>query len=147
MSYSKLYLKKSQKILQVLAVVSIASVLVASIFFIRQWGHKNGWQRVEGLDAVYVVNRSPHGFNVAWSTKNKNEENQWVESGVQKDGSYFIQSAIDTVGSVHMATFTGLSPDTTYYFRIRVGSKTFILPSLVPESVHTPKQLKGSFTV
>lgn len=141
MSYSNLYVKKNQNVLRILGVVSVLSFLLGVLFFIEQWGYKNGWQKTQGIDKVYVVNRSPHGFELIWSTKNPVKETQWVEAGTKKN-TYSIKGTAENNEGVYKALLGGLTADTTYYYRIRVGSKTYILPSLVSESVHTPKEAK-----
>lgn len=141
MSYSALYIKKGQKTLKILGVVACVSFFIGIIFFVRQIGRQNGWQKTSGIDKLYVVNRSPHGFEVVWSTKNPVKEDQWVEVGTRKE-TYTIMSTFETIGNVNHAVVTDLKPDTTYYFRIRVGTKTYTLPSLVVQTIHTPKEVK-----
>jgi len=138
MSYSALYIKKSQKMLAFLGVISVLSLLVGALFFIKQLGKQNGWQKSTGIDRSYVVNRSSHGFEVVWSSKDSTKEDRWVEVGSEK-GIYPIKSTLEHNGGVYRAAITGLKADTTYYFRIRVGTKTYILPSLMSDIVHTPK--------
>ncbi|MFH0773215.1 MAG: Ig-like domain-containing protein [bacterium] len=141
MSYSMLFIKKRQKILYILGTISALSLLMGSLLFFKQISRKNGWQQTAGIDRLYVVNRSPHGFEVVWSTKNTVKTDQWVEVGSQK-GMYPIMGKLDHIGEVYHANVTGLKADTTYYFRVRVGTSTYILPSLVSETIHTPKEMK-----
>jgi len=141
MSYSSLYLKKGRNNLIILGVFSVLSVLVGSFFFINQVGRKNGWQQITGIERVLVVNRTPHGFEVIWSTKNKVDEYQWVEVGANR-GDYSITSSMDSTGGINHAAITGLSANTTYHFRIRAGTKTYTLPQLVDATVQTPKEIK-----
>lgn len=140
MSYSALYIKKGQNALKILGVVACASFVIGAAFFIKQVGKQNGWQKIAGIDRLYVVNRTAHGFEVVWSTKKPATEEQWVEVGTGKE-SYPIMGKFDTSGGVYHATVEGLKPDTTYYFRVRVGTKTYILPSLNSKLVHTPKEV------
>lgn len=140
MSYSALYIRKGRKTLIFLGVLSFFSFLIGSLFFIKQLGRQNGWQKSAGIDRLYVVNRSSHGFEVVWSTKEPTIEGQWVEVGSEK-GAYPIKSTIENSGGVYHATIAGLRADTTYYFRIRVGNKTYILPSLLSDVIHTPKEI------
>lgn len=141
MTYSALYIKKGQKTLAILGVVALVSFFVGITLFIRQIGKQNGWQKTSGIDKLYVVNRSPHGFEVIWSTKNATKEDQWVEAGTKKD-TFTIASTFENIGSVNHATITGLKPDTNYYFRVRVGTKTYNLPSLISQTIRTPKEVK-----
>lgn len=141
MSYSALYIKKSQRTLRVLGIVSFLSLLIGTLLFIKQLGQQNGWQKIDGIDRLYVVNRSSHGFDVAWSTKNSVKEDQWVEVGTKK-GVYPIISKRENNSEPYYATIIGLRADTTYYFRVRVGMKTYILPPLASDIVYTPKEVK-----
>jgi hypothetical protein len=141
MSYSKLYIKKGQKALAILGIVSFLSFFVGMTFFVTQLGKQNGWQKTSGIDTLYIVNRSPHGFEVIWSVKNSVKEEQWVEVGTVKE-SYPIRGTLENVGGVYRSIIAGLKPDTTYYFRVRVGTKTYNLPSLNSKTVHTPKEVK-----
>ncbi|MCX6730863.1 MAG: fibronectin type III domain-containing protein [Candidatus Roizmanbacteria bacterium] len=138
MAYSALFIKKGQNALKILGAVSLITFVVGISIFVKQIGKQNGWQKVTGIDKLYVVNRTSHGFEVVWSTKKPATEDQWVEVGTGKE-SYPIMSKFDTSGGVYHATIEGLKPDTTYYFRVRVGTKTYILPSLNSKIVHTPK--------
>lgn len=141
MLYSALYLKKSRSLLMVLGVASCITLLIGTFVFIKQLSGKNGWQKVKGLDKVYVVNRSSHGFQVIWTTSDSKKEDQWVEVGSEK-GTYPIMGNSSQNENVYSAAVTGLESNKTYYFRIRMGDKTFILPSLAPESVTTPKEVR-----
>ena len=141
MSYSAFYVKKSRKFLYFLAAASFVSLFMGTIFFVKQQGIQNGWQKTGGIDKLYVVNRSSHGFEVIWSTVNSVKENQWVEVGKEK-GAYPIKSTQENGGDVFHAKITGLQADSTYYFRVRIGTKTYLLPSLISDTVHTPKEAK-----
>ena len=141
MSYSVFYIKKNRKPLFILGIVSFLSLFFGMLFFITQLGRKNGWQKTAGIDRAYIVNRSPHGFEVVWSTKNSVKEDQWVETGSKKD-VYPIKSSLENNGGIYHATITGLNADTTYHYRIRVGTRTYILPSLLSDNIHTPKEVK-----
>ena len=141
MTYSKLYLKKSQKTLLFLGALSVVSLFVGVFIFVLQLGKQNGWQKSTEIDMISIVNRSPHGFEVIWNTKIPLKEEQWVEVGTKK-GTYPTISKSENNADVQSAVISGLKPDTTYYFRVRVGTKTYILPSLVAETVHTPKEVK-----
>jgi len=141
MAYSALYTKKNQKALIILGVISFLSLLIGSLFFIKQLGRQNGWQKTAGIDRLYVVNRSPHEFEVVWSTKNPVTEDQWVEAGSKK-GTYLITGKTENNGGVYYAIITGLRQDTSYYFRVRIGTRTYVLPALVSEVIHTPKEVE-----
>ena len=141
MVYSALYIKKSKKIFYLLGMAAFLSLVLFGFFFITQLGRKNGWQKTAGIDKLYVVNRSSHGFEIVWSTKNSVKEDQWVEVGTKK-GIYPIISKLERNGEVYRAIISGLNANTTYYFRVRVGTKTYILPSLISETISTPKEVK-----
>ena len=139
MSYSSLYLKKGNKTLIILGVISFFSVIVCLLYSLNQYGKKNGWQKTAGIDKAFVVNRSPHGFEVIWSTNITIKEDQWVEVG-SVEGSYPLLSKAEKNGEVYRSVIIGLNPSSKYYFRIRVGEKTYILPSLLSAEVQTPKE-------
>ena len=139
MSYSSLYIKRSNKTLLILGVISLFSVLGCALFSLNQYGRKNGWQKTTGIDKAFIVNRSPHGFEVIWSTTNPIKEDQWVEVGSGKE-SYPLFSKAERNGEVNRSIITGLNPSTNYHFRIRVGEKTFILPQLLSDEIQTPKE-------
>lgn len=141
MSYSNLYLRKNQRTLYILGILSLVSLVMGGLFFLRQFGQKNGWQKVAGIETLYVINRSPHGFEVVWSTNNPVKESQWVEVGTTKK-DYPIISKLENVTTPYHAIITGLEPDTQYYFRVRIGEKTYILPSINYDEVRTPKEVK-----
>jgi hypothetical protein len=134
--------RKGKKTLAILAGLSIFSLLVGAFVLINQVGRKNGWQKTDGINKLYVVNRSSHGFEVVWSTNSPPKEDQWVEVGTEKGAYFNTMSRMETVGGVYHATITGLKADTNYFFRIRKGIKTYILPSLVSDAIHTPKDVK-----
>jgi len=141
MSYSALYIKKNQKLLPVLGILSFLSLFMGTLFLFTQLGKQNGWRKIPGIDKSYVVNRSSHGFEVVWSTKDPVKEAQWVEAGSKKD-TYPIKGTVENNAGVYHASITGLIADTTYYYRIRVGSQTYILPALLSDTVRTPKEVK-----
>lgn len=141
MSYSALYTKKNKRIYSILGVLSFLSLFIGGLVFVNQWGRQNGWQKTIGINRLYVVNRSAHGFEVLWSTKKLVKDDQWVEVGLEK-GNYPIKSKFENIGEVNLATIGGLKADTTYYFRVRVGTQTYILPSLISDVVHTPKEVR-----
>lgn len=141
MVYSTLYIKKGKKTLFILGLISLLSLCIGAILFISQLGKQNGWQKSQEIDRALVVNRNPHGFEVVWSTKTPTKEEQWVEAGTEKN-AYLLRAQSENNGMVYNAIITGLKQDTQYYFRIRVGTKTYILPPLVSEIVRTPKEVK-----
>jgi len=145
MSYTSLYFKKSKKPLFVLGALSILSLFLGSYFFVGQIGRKNGWQTTSGIQRVYIVNRSPHGFEVIWSNNKNEKEDQWVEVTKEKENQY-TSGTFDTFGGVNRAIIGGLEANTRYRFRIRVGSKTYILPHLLSDIIQTPKEEKENPT-
>ncbi len=137
MSYSNFYLKKGQRLLQTLGVLSLVSFILGLSVFVSELGKKTGWKHIEGLEHVYVVNRSSTGFDVLWSTTTTPVEKQWVEVGESK-GSYPIQSKAEQTGGAYVSSITGLKPGSNYFFRIRSGASTYNLPILISEQVKLP---------
>lgn len=141
MSYSNLYLRKGKKTLYILGLVSCISFFVGMFVFVMQLAKENGWQKTEGIDRLYIVNRSPHGFEVIWSTKKPVKEEQWIEVGTGKE-RYFIRGNVESYSGIYRGVVSGLQANTPYYFRIRCASKTYILPSLLSEKIVTPKEIQ-----
>jgi hypothetical protein len=133
-------LKKGRKTLLILGVCAVISLVIGGSIFIQQTAKKNGWQQITGIETLYIVNRTAHGFELVWSTKKDVEDTQWVEVGT-KQGEYPIVASLDNNNGVYTASITGLEANTHYYFRIRVGDKTYTLPSLVSNEITTPKEV------
>jgi len=141
MAYSSLFVKKNPSVIRFMTIISFMVLLVALLFFVRQRARQNGWQRTDEISQAFIVNRTPHSFELVWSTKQILRENQWVEVGTQK-GSYPLSAASEKVGELYHSVVSGLQANTEYYFRMRVGNKTYNLPPLLTDTVHTPKEVK-----
>lgn len=141
MAYSSYYVKKSHKSLLVLGIISLFSLVIGGIILFRQVGRQNGWQKTKGIERLAVVNISSHGFEVVWSTKDPVTEDQWIEWGTRKDAFTEKQNAEYTNGIYH-ANVKGLTADTSYYYRIRKGTKTYELNFLVDAHIKTPKEVQ-----
>lgn len=141
MAYSSYYIKKSRRGLFVLGIISLLSLMIGGTVFFRQVGRENGWQKTKGINRLSVVNISPHGFEVVWSTNNPVTEEQWIEWGTQK-GVFTAKQNAEYINGVYYTVVTGLTEDTSYHYRVRTGTKTYELNALVNTTVRTPKESK-----
>ena len=141
MSRSSLYLKPNKLYLQILGVVAGVVTLTSLFIFVKQSRIQNGDEKTGGIDKVALVNRSPHGFEVAWSTVSEPTSPQWVEVGTKK-GNYSLRFDAEALGATYIAKVTNLEPNTDYTYRIRMGDKTYLLPSLAVDGIHTPSENK-----
>lgn len=134
-------MKKGQKSLFVLGVVSLLSVVMGGMIFSQQVGRHNGWKKTKGIERLSVVNVSSHGFEVVWSTKEPVKDDQWIEWGTQKD-VFTAKKSAEYMNGVYFAKVTGLTADTLYTFRLRKGIYTYELSNLLSTSIRTPKEIK-----
>lgn len=141
MSYSSNYVKHGRKQLLVLSVVSLLSLLFAGTLFYRQMGRQNGWKTTKGIEKLSIVNVSPHGFDIAWSTKDQVLDDQWIEWGTRKD-DFKTKKSPEYINGIYYAKVTGLSANTTYHFRVRKGVYTYELSNLIVTTIRTPKSVK-----
>lgn len=141
MAYSAYYVKKGQKYLLALGIISLFSLVIGGTVFFQQIGRQNGWQRTKGIERLSIVNISPHGFDVVWVTKDTVKEDQWIEWGIQKDIFIAKQSA-EYMNGIYFAHVKGLTANTSYHYRVRKGVYTYELSPLVATTVKTPKEAK-----
>lgn len=141
MVYSSHYLKKSQNTIFILGIISLLSIMIGTTVFLRQIGRQNGWQKTKGIERLSIVNISPHGFEIVWSTKNPVIEDQWIEWGVEKDIFTAKQNA-EYINGVYYAVVTGLTANTSYHYRVRKGTETYELNALVNTTLKTPKEVQ-----
>jgi hypothetical protein len=79
-------------------------------------------QAEPAISAVQVTNRRDVAFTVTWRTDRPGDG--WVEYGFGGvlDRLAYDGRDPDTVATLHHVTLTGLSPETTYAFRVHSGS-------------------------
>jgi len=140
MVYSKLYKRENKKVLLSLTLIGISVVVLWLFLFIQDLGYKNGWEKTQGIERLQVVNKNPHGFDIIWLTKQPVKEQQWVEW--KSNDSSQGRGVVEQVGTIYRSSITGLKPQNTYTFKVRVGNKTYILNNLISSSVLLPKESK-----
>lgn len=141
MIYSRLYKRENKKVLYALACFAVTMVGLWLFLFIRDLGLKNGWEHIKGINRIQIVNVAPTGFEVVWSTEQIPQEAQWVE-WKSKNGNAQGKVAAERIGDSYRSTIYGLEATKTYTFKVRTGSKTYILDNLAVSEVKLPKEAK-----
>lgn len=139
MIYSRLYKRENKKVLYALACFAVTMVGLWLFLFIRDLGLKNGWEHIKGINRLQIVNISPTGFEVVWSTEQTPKEAQWVE---WKTGNTEGKVEAERIGDSYRSTIQGLESTKTYTFKVRTGAKTYILDNLAVSEVKLPKESK-----
>lgn len=102
---------------------------------------KNGWEKTQGIDRLQVFNITPHGFEVAWTTKAEVKDEQWVEWKNQK-GNEEGKGSVEKIGDVYRSSILDLRPGNTYTYKVRVGTKTYVLSNLTSSLITLPVESK-----
>lgn len=141
MVYSRLYKRENKKVLYALMCFAITMVGLWLFLFIRDLGLKNGWERIKGISRLQIVNITPDSFEVIWATEQPPQEKQWVEWKSEK-GKMQGMGEVERIGDSYRAVLRGLQPADTYTFKVRTGSKTYILDNLAVSQITLPKESK-----
>lgn len=140
MIYSRLYKRENKKVLYALACFAVTMVGLWLFLFVRDLGLKNGWEHIKGINRIQIVNRTPTGFEVVWSTIKDPKEKQWIEWKSKKGvtGNAYAER----IGDSYRSIIQGLNASETYTFKVRAGAKTYVLDNLTVAEVTLPKESK-----
>lgn len=141
MIYSRLHRRENKKTISLLAIVGGCMVILLAYIVVRDLRLKNGWEQVRGIERLEVVNISPHGFDVVWSTRSIPQEKQWVEWRGANQGREGQEEA-EQIGTIYKASMHKLHSEENYTFRIRVGGSTYVLDNLTYNHVFLPKEIQ-----
>ncbi len=136
-----MYKRENKKLLSILSCIGIVMLSLWLFLFIKDLGLKNGWEKAQGITNLQVINISPHGFDVAWATKEAVKEDQWVEWKNQK-GNEEGKVVGEKIGDIYHSSILDLQPGSTYTYKVRVGTKTYVQNNLVQTSVLLPMESK-----
>lgn len=141
MIYSRLYKQENKRLLLILACVGVLVFGLWLFMFIKNLGLKNGWEKARGIENLQVFNITPHGFDIVWTTKEEVKEEQWVEWKNTK-GNEEGKSPVEKIGDIYRSSLLELSPGNTYAYKVRVGTKTYVLNNLITPLVILPAESK-----
>lgn len=141
MIYSRLTAKfKKKEVFSIkgMAFFAFLSVTLFLMVYTRSLYMQQGWIQQEALRETVVANVTSTSFDVVWMD-NSTENERWVEWG-DKVNVYPNRLTPQKRGEIYIVTFTNLTPEKEYFFRIRAGVYTLIRGKETYFKVKTPKK-------